>query len=231
MPQSRYVKQKVAGQRSAPINHKKVGATLRELKILPAGYRLGRLSKNQKDRIVKLAHRYHSQVNNPQFFVPLKIPKGERQRFAQLGAPIKGDVALLQRTGAESIRYDKRRKRIVRRYQGKEEVQELAPREGDIFEQADRMIATLKKGEYVLLKVGDKMPFGTRIKSMKDLIRYKNTLIKLYGADKWRELLPHLSLVVVKIEGAATPKSPGGSRSSTLKPTPSRTGASRKRSR
>ena len=229
MPRKGYVKQKVEGKKSAPIHHATVGKTLRALGLLPKGYRLDRLTRNQKDRITKTARKYSTQVNHPAFFTPIKVRPQDLGEIKKLGIPVRQRTALFQVQGAEAIKYDPRKGTVTRTYQGKEQVT-ILPREQDIFREAEKIFANLKPGEYVTLRVGDKSTFGTRIRSMKDFRRYRKIVDERYGKGTWKRLTPTLQIVTLEA-GLKQTEAPRGSQFSTLKPIRSNTGASRKRSR
>ena len=168
--------------------HKAVGATLRLLGLLPKGYHLNDLTKNQKDRIRKIQRQFSGAVNHPEFFVKSKVSIATARELKARGVKTKGKVALFQKQGADSVRYDKRKQEIVREYKNKKGKvikisRTILHKPNEIFNQAQKFFDNKKPGEHLMLRTGDKMPFGTAFYSMAHFEKYMELMWEQHEDD------------------------------------------------
>jgi mRNA-degrading endonuclease RelE of RelBE toxin-antitoxin system len=153
--------------------YSKLGANLRSLGLLPKGYNLSdnakHLSKNQRDRIVKLARKYPGPAHRPEDFVAKRVTKSTARKLRDSDyrvkfshAKSKGPLAIFERHGAAKVSL--RKGRVVREYEGGGKRQTLLGK--NLVEQAKVFFARKREGEFLMLRVGDKHEFGRRFYSL-----------------------------------------------------------------
>jgi len=174
---------------------------LRALGVLPPNYKLDSLTKNQKDRIVKLSHRFAPMIKHPEEFKS-KIVKGSTaHKLRQAGFTVKrtGKVnrAIFGKHGAKNVVI--KNGKIIREYSDHQNITNLFPNK-DVFKQAADFFKRKKPGEYLMMRVDDKNTFGVRINNMNDFIKYlenfQRSKPKAYEAIKNH-------LYIVKVKGAS----------------------------
>jgi mRNA-degrading endonuclease RelE of RelBE toxin-antitoxin system len=185
--------------------YSKLGANLRSLGLLPKGYNLSdnakHLSKNQRDRIVKLARKYPGPAHRPEDFVAKRVTKSTARKLRDSDyrvkfshAKSKGPLAIFEKHGAAKVAI--RNGRIVREYEGGAKRQTLL--RNDLLAQAERFFKRSKPGEYLMLRVGDKHEFGVRLHTMKDFQAYLKRVEALPS-------FPRDELYIVSHEGPNIP--------------------------
>jgi hypothetical protein len=172
--------------------HKRFGANLRAVGLLPKGYHLGSLTKNQKDRIIKLVHKYPGPAHRPQDFVTKTVTSATAKKLRAGGYRVKQKKALFEKFGAQKVSL--RGGAVERDYTDLKRTT-IATR-GDIFEQARRFFKRKKPGQYLTLRIGDKSHFGRRIYSMGDFNAYMDWMKRNH--PNFESFQNYLEIVEVK---------------------------------
>jgi hypothetical protein len=165
-------------------SHAQAGKVLRSFGLLPKGYKLNALTKNQKDRIRKLtrpavynadhsikvaAGPFAAVVKAPKEFTSKRVSAATARKLKAGGVKVKQNIAVVQRHGAEEIHV--RGNKITRVFADRKQTTIVGP-ESDLFKNAARFFATKKPNEYLMLRVGDRQAFGVRIHDMASFKKY-----------------------------------------------------------
>jgi hypothetical protein len=177
-------------------NHAKIGANLRAAGLLPKGYRLDRLTKNQKDRIIKIRHQHPGPALHPGEFVGKKINWKDARTLKRAGYEVKlsgkRPTVAFARYGAEKISY---RKGEVVRHRGHYKTRTRVGDSRDIFDQAREFFARKKKGQTLMLRVGSNSAFGVAIDNYEDFVKYMHHWRARYGSEAWEGVRDHLYVI------------------------------------
>jgi mRNA-degrading endonuclease RelE of RelBE toxin-antitoxin system len=188
--------------------YQKLGANLRKVGLLPSGYKLSDLSKNQKDRIIKLARKYPGPANRPADFVAKRVTTSTakklragdyRVKFSKTRG--KGALAVFEKHGAEKISI--RNGQIVREYD-KYSSSTLVGSAKDIHEKARKFFRNRRRGEYLMLRIGDSGAVNIQIHSMAEFDKYVSNMLAKIDAKHpgdAAKVASVLSIVKVRASG------------------------------
>jgi hypothetical protein len=183
---------------SRKVKHKTAGAKLRKLGLLPQGYKLDALTKNQKDRIRKLEHQYQQVLAHPSHYavrpVSRETAKGLRKTaFHVTTRPGRAPVAIIFKRENQTVEIE--RKRVVHRHSyighhgervDVKAVTKLQEYEGDIFEQAQAFFKRKRPGQYLMLRNNGFAPYNVAIHSMRSFMEYMRQFEKMLNAQPSR---------------------------------------------
>jgi hypothetical protein len=177
-------------------NHQKLAINLRAAGLLPKGYKPGALTKNQRDRVVKLTHRHPGPAYRPHEHIVKKLSWKDARTLKAAGYDVKltgkRPTVNFRRMGAEELTYKKGV--ITRERPGYKTITDTRAR--DLFAQAEHFFKTRKPGQYLAISVNDAQ-WNRIIRSMSDFQKYIALWRQTYGEDTWQKIKDHLYIVEV----------------------------------